>query len=69
MRKPRHVPSSHMRDCACLTPFQAAICGPADYVFLPAVTYGEREIDFKSGTWRKSGADRQSAASIGFGYA
>lgn len=45
-----------------------AIAGPSDYVFMPAVTYGEREIDFKMGTWRKSGEGRSSAASIGFGY-
>lgn len=61
------------RQAACamvlaLLPFPTAIAGPADYVFLPGVTYGEREIDFKSGTWRRSGEDRQSAASIGFGY-
>jgi hypothetical protein len=43
-----------------------AYAGPADYVFLPGITYGEREIDLKMGTWRKDG--RESAASIGFGY-
>ena len=48
--------------CAC----SAAYAGPADYVFMPGVTYGEREIDFKAGTWRKD--ERESAASIGFGY-
>ena len=46
----------------------AAIAGPADYVFMPGVTYGEREIDFKAGTWKQKGEDRFSAASIGFGY-
>src|ERR1035437_10663621 len=45
-----------------------AAAGPSDYVFMPGVTYGEREIDFKMGTWRKSGEGRSSAASIGFGY-
>ena len=45
-----------------------AIAGPADYVYTPSVTYGEREIDFKSGTVKKSQEDRVSAASIGFGY-
>lgn len=44
----------------------AAIAGPSDYVYMPGVTYGEREIDFKMGTWRKDA--RESAASIGFGY-
>jgi len=43
-----------------------AFAGPSDYVFVPNVTYGEREIDFKAGAWRKE--DRQSAASLGFGY-
>ena len=42
--------------------------GPADYVFTPAVTYGEHEIDFKAGSWKKSGEGRSSAASIGYGY-
>lgn len=47
---------------------QNAVAGPADYVYTPAVTYGEREIDFKSGTVKRSGDDRESAASLGFGY-
>jgi hypothetical protein len=46
----------------------SAVAGPADYVFTPSVEYGEREIDFKSGTVKRSGEDRESAASIGFGY-
>ncbi|MEO7760879.1 MAG: hypothetical protein ABIS68_03090 [Casimicrobiaceae bacterium] len=45
-----------------------AHAGPADYVFMPSVTYGEREIDFKAGTARKPDADRESAASLGLGY-
>jgi hypothetical protein len=45
-----------------------AVAGPANYVFTPAVTYGEREIDFKFGKWKKSGEGREGAASIGFGY-
>jgi hypothetical protein len=44
-----------------------AIAGPADYVHTPEVTYGEREIDFKIGSIKPNG-DRESAASIGFGY-
>ena len=44
-----------------------AFAGPSDYVFTPAVTYGEREIDLKMGSWRKEDA-RAGAASIGFGY-
>ncbi|MEW5889441.1 MAG: hypothetical protein AB1768_10410 [Pseudomonadota bacterium] len=46
----------------------SAHAGPADYVFTPAVGYGEREIDFKSGSWKKGDEDRKTAASIGFGY-
>jgi len=42
--------------------------GPADYVFLPSVSYGEREIDFKAGSARNSDQPGQSAASLGFGY-
>lgn len=41
---------------------------PADYVYTPDVTYGEREIDFKIGTLKQPNTDRESAASIGFGY-
>ena len=46
----------------------AAIAGPADYVFLPNVEYGEREIDFKFGSARQPGGDDLRAASVGFGY-
>ncbi|MDB5761546.1 MAG: hypothetical protein JWQ21_541 [Herminiimonas sp.] len=46
----------------------AMASGPADYVYTPNVEYGEREIDFKSGTVKKSQEDRASAASLGFGY-
>lgn len=41
---------------------------PADYVYTPAVEYGEKEIDFKAGTARKADDPRESAASVGFGY-
>jgi hypothetical protein len=42
--------------------------GPADYVYLPAVSYGEKEIDFKAGTAKDGAGDRESAASLGFGW-
>jgi hypothetical protein len=44
--------------------------GPSDYIYVPAVEYGEREIDFKAGSWKRRGDEpvRQSAASLGFGY-
>jgi hypothetical protein len=46
----------------------AAIAGPADYVYTPGVTAGEREIDFKLGSRDKSGTASESASSLGFGY-
>ena len=53
---------------ALLVPI-AATAGPSDYVYVPAVEYGEREIDLKAGTWKlRDEPVRQSAASIGFGY-
>lgn len=42
--------------------------GPADYVYVPHVVKGEREIDFKMGTQKETQEPRASAASIGFGY-
>jgi hypothetical protein len=45
-----------------------ASAGPADYVYLPAVSAGEREIDFKMGSARKTATDPEAAASLGFGY-
>lgn len=44
------------------------LAGPADYIFLPTVEYGEREIDFKIGSARQPDGARLSAASLGFGY-
>jgi hypothetical protein len=45
-----------------------AVAGPADYVYTPSVTAGEREIDFKLGSIDKSSEGRESASSLGFGY-
>ncbi|MGZ5781007.1 MAG: hypothetical protein ACXWIN_08635, partial [Burkholderiaceae bacterium] len=45
-----------------------AFAEPADYVHMPGVTYGEREIDFKMGTQSRPNQERESAASIGVGY-
>src|SRR5260221_5351396 len=48
-----------------------AICAavPSDYVHMPSVEYGEREIDFKYGTWKlKDEPVRETASSLGFGY-
>jgi hypothetical protein len=41
---------------------------PADYVYTPAVEYGEKEIDFKYGSARRPDEPRESAGSLGFGY-
>ncbi len=53
--------------CCVLAP-SLARAGPADYVYTPNVEYGERELDFKIGSATRSGDDRFSAASLGFGY-
>ncbi|MEP7068935.1 MAG: hypothetical protein ABI789_06840, partial [Usitatibacter sp.] len=45
-----------------------SLAGPSDYVYVPSVEYGEREIDFKYGTWKlKEEPVRETAASLGFG--
>jgi hypothetical protein len=42
---------------------------PDEYVHVPAVEYGEKEIDFKYGTREfKDASERDSAGSIGFGW-
>jgi hypothetical protein len=46
----------------------AALADPDEYVHVPAVEYGEREIDFKFGTQHGGNAEAGSAASLGFGY-
>jgi len=45
-----------------------AFAGPADYVYTPAVEYGEREIDFKYGTARQQDGTLTQVTSLGFGY-
>lgn len=46
----------------------AALAGPADYMYLPAVEYGEKEIDFKFGTQKLPSGERNHVASLGLGY-
>ena len=41
--------------------------GPSDYVYVPTVEYGERELDFKYGTASTDGGPDEQAASLGFG--
>ena len=54
----------------CLSTLHAgfALASPAEYVFVPAVEYGEKEIDLKFGTAKPDGEKREQAVSIGFGY-
>lgn len=42
--------------------------GAADYVYTPAVEYGEREIDVKFGATSPVAGNRVQGASIGYGY-
>ena len=52
---------------ALLSPLHG-FAGPSDYVYTPAVTYGEKEIDFKMGSASKRDTPEEAAASLGFGY-
>ncbi len=44
------------------------VAGAADYVYTPAVEYGEREIDFKFGATSPVAGNKSQGASIGYGY-
>lgn len=50
----------------CLT--SVAWTSPSDYVYVPTVEFGEREVDFKYGTASPDGGPDEKAASLGFGY-
>lgn len=43
------------------------LAGPADYVYLPTVEHGEKEIDFKFGSVKKPDGDTKQVTSLGFG--
>ncbi len=45
-----------------------AIAGSADYVYMPNVEYGEKEVDFKSGTAKQPDGTRTTVNSLGLGY-
>jgi hypothetical protein len=45
-----------------------AYADPDDYVHVPAVEYGEREIELRFGTASATDGPRESAASLAFGY-
>jgi len=67
MRKPMRFRRAAFAILLGTIPLVAIAGEPNDYVFLPAVEYGEREIDLKLGTWKQSEEGRTSAASIGLG--
>lgn len=46
----------------------AVFAGTADYVYMPTVEHGEREIDFKFGTGTPPDSERQTVSSLGYGY-
>lgn len=48
-----------------ISPARAA---PNDYIRLPTVEYGEREIDFKAGAQRNRDGSSQAAYSLGYGF-
>lgn len=50
--------------CSGIIYVQSVFAGPADYVYTPAVEYGEHEIDLKVGT----NENNVQVASIGYGY-
>ena len=60
---------SRLLAAAALATPLVSLAGPDDYIFVPNVEYGEREIDMKYGTQRfKDANERESAGSIAFGY-
>jgi hypothetical protein len=54
--------------CVGIFNISPANAGPADYVYMPTVTQGEREIDFKYGTAKEQDGTRVNVTSLGFGY-
>ncbi|MBZ0093986.1 MAG: hypothetical protein K8H75_01210 [Sulfuricella sp.] len=46
----------------------SVFAGPADYVYLPTVEHGEKEVDFKSGSARMPSGNTAQVTSLGFGY-
>ena len=54
--------------CLCAANSASVFAGPADYVYTPTVEYREREVDFKSGSFRQKDGTLAQAASFGAGY-
>ena len=67
MKKPDSFSLGALLLCAIVSA-QDAFAGAADYVYTPAVEYGEREIDFKFGATSPVAGDRMQGISIGYGY-
>jgi len=44
------------------------LAGPADYLYYPVVTKGEREIDFKFGTSKDKSGTRTTVSKLGYGF-
>lgn len=54
--------------CLCSMNTLMAFASPADYVYTPAVEYGEKEVDFKYGSATQKDGQLLEAVSVGFGY-
>lgn len=46
----------------------SVFAGPADYVYVPTVEHGEKEVDFKFGSTKMPSGNTAEVASLGFGY-
>lgn len=44
------------------------LAGPADYIYVPTIEFGEREIEIKHGTTTLPNGDRSHASTLGLGY-
>jgi hypothetical protein len=78
--EPSRLPKSNRKRVNCLFVFrsaplalalvtsQVATAAPNDYIRLPTVEYGEKEIDFKSGAQRNRDGSSEAASSIGYGF-
>lgn len=46
----------------------SVFAGPADYIYLPTVEHGEKEVDFKFGSAKMPSGNTAQVTSLGFGY-
>ena len=67
-QRDRSLISARWSMVALVLAARTASADPNDYVFMPAVDYGERELDFKYGVAGKKDEPTAQAASFGFGY-